>query len=458
MRVFVTAFSCLTAGAFFWLAPFIMTNDTGGYLQNAIYLLTQSGSYIYWRTPGYSALLVMTGVAHGNSLYPLVIIQFLLGALIPVMVYFSLELMCRAMAAVASVIVTLSLIPFINASSIMTNEFFMFLVIAAMLCTARYIFTQNPLWLLGIAVTYLTAIMVRPQADWVYLILLFGCALAIPRYWAFAGLAAVLIFSLQLSLMVERRNLSHSLITDLSLTSAGGKYLLFPVLQARDYDSNALLLSSVGPATQKMYAALGQQQGEKFLTQDFWIAGQWAAWNELDRQLGRSEADQLCKDVFWEFSKAYPKALLKQFGFNILVSAFPQAAFPSHPDMPDYMPAMHRANLEVKASQTHMKLYETFANAWGSGLYINKSLLTVGWFGKLGCFTIILALLGAFIVRQRTVFAFWLSLIGVASYQILLCAFIATPYFAYNSVAFIFFIMAATITIQQATRRVQQNG
>lgn len=163
--------SLIIGSCYFLMQPIAYTNDTVGYLEGARWVARyHDGRYAYLRTPLYLILMAVSGVAQGWSLLPLICIQRLMGFAIPVLVYFSFTGLDRRIGCAISIAASLSLIPFVNAGSIMPHQMYVFLVFAGITAASYYLRTGNPRVIHVMALLCFAAVMTRPQGSYLYLV------------------------------------------------------------------------------------------------------------------------------------------------------------------------------------------------------------------------------------------------------------------------------------------------
>jgi len=251
-------------------------------------------------------------------------------------------------------------------------------------------------------------------------------------------------------------------ITDHSLTTSSGRMLIYPVMTARRFDAEALILAQNGPATARLYKLLinyFSTEG-KIAYAHLWpgpddpaviarnllnelppATGQWTLWNILDRIIGPAPADQLCREVFSEFAGLHPSLLAKQFLDSAFRAVTIEGDLPIHADLVADSGMISHFNREVAHSKRFYDAYLVVAE-----------LYKLYWI-PISVLSLLIAGAGLFFVRQRQLFIVWAMLCAVGAHQLGLCAIAGVPYYRYNAPAFIFFIMAAGITVYAAVRR-----
>ena len=199
------------AVAFWLLQPIILTNDTIGYLEAGRFFTSFrfrdwsfSENFPYWRMPLFPLLLVLTGAVQGWTVKAVILVHLGFGILMPILVYFSLSWINTRMAALTAAILVASLIPLANIGYVMTNQLFMFLMVVSVFLSCRYIGSRRIVDLYALAITCFLAVMTRPQANYVWLLLLAACFVANPRRWRHCVGAGLLAVALQLGFVTLR--------------------------------------------------------------------------------------------------------------------------------------------------------------------------------------------------------------------------------------------------------------
>jgi hypothetical protein len=232
--------------ALYWqqVSPIQYTGDSEGYLGVGRMLLGQSafGMAPIFRTPGYPLLLVLTGAVIPGTFAPLLFMQALLVAFIPVIIYRILYPYGHRIALSASIIAILSGTTTAHTSQIMTEPLFTFLlflglfIVISILRHKRTVIagqaTIYPRLFYGFTLTFAALNTVRPIA-W-------------PMFW---GLLLILISSLwrKDELKQEWRTIVTSILLFMGLMScwAIADDILFsmgarfsPLIQARTLGNN----------------------------------------------------------------------------------------------------------------------------------------------------------------------------------------------------------------------------
>src|SRR3990167_2865587 len=203
--MFLLIFTSIIGGVFFIIQPIIYTNDTGGYLEAAKFFShTPGGKYQYWRTPLFPMLLALTGAARESSIHGIVVLHFILALSMPLLIYFSVYWVNKRVALFSALIVSISLLPFLNVSYIMPNQLFVFFMVAAVCFTWRFIGLQKTIDIYTASLFAFMAIMARPQGSYIFVVLLAVMFAVAPKKWRHCALALAIVVGLQYSYMLSR--------------------------------------------------------------------------------------------------------------------------------------------------------------------------------------------------------------------------------------------------------------
>src|SRR5262245_41547745 len=118
---------------------------------------------LYWRTPGYPALLFLTGVVATGSIWGALIAQGIAAAAIPVLIYSTLAPINRVTALVTALVSAGSLICHEYVMTIYPDQLFMTALVALVFLVSRWL-TQDsaPGYIYAIAATCLVLAWLRP--------------------------------------------------------------------------------------------------------------------------------------------------------------------------------------------------------------------------------------------------------------------------------------------------------
>ncbi|HEY5997820.1 MAG TPA: hypothetical protein VI078_00765 [bacterium] len=173
--------------------------DSGQYLDNARKMSWQPHTDFVSpnRPPGYSLLMVLTGVTWLDSFRWLIGVQAALGLAIPPLIYLTLLPLGRAPALGASLAAALLPIPYAYAGMVMSEQLGLFLLILFVCLASRYLTPARPPRFLYLATLVAFAmVLTRPKDALVFWALLGVVVLAPPRRVRAPLLAAALYCAL----------------------------------------------------------------------------------------------------------------------------------------------------------------------------------------------------------------------------------------------------------------------
>jgi hypothetical protein len=116
----------------------------------------------YSRQAGYPWLATLTLVPFTKSLIPLLAVQAVMGAFIPLLIYQILRLVSEKFAIFGGYIAIFSLIPYLFQTMIMPTHVEIFLVVLVTYLTVKLIYTKDPGYINNLYVAYLIISFYRP--------------------------------------------------------------------------------------------------------------------------------------------------------------------------------------------------------------------------------------------------------------------------------------------------------
>jgi hypothetical protein len=144
----------------------ILYGDTFHYLSYARNLAQGNFAHLchlYFRTPGYPTLLILTGFTTTASLAGILVWQMLSGAAIPVLGYATVSRLNRNCALALALALICSLLPYFFINTIYPDQFYMFfLLLAAFLLTSWLVNDRSVAVLYGLAATCAMLWWLRP--------------------------------------------------------------------------------------------------------------------------------------------------------------------------------------------------------------------------------------------------------------------------------------------------------
>jgi hypothetical protein len=212
--LWITAVISGSIALFFLLFGYVeFTTDSNTYLRYAIDIAQHRfDPGLAIRTPGYPAILVLTGYTLTGSLIGVLVLQAASGAAIPVLAGAILRPISRWVGALTSAVMILSLTPFQFINRIHPDQLYVFMmvVIAALIC--RWLLSGRPLWLYLSILSCVLASSLRPVGA-VLALVCFGLAVCRRRHLGHAAVCAALFLVVVVGLpKLERGQADKSFI------------------------------------------------------------------------------------------------------------------------------------------------------------------------------------------------------------------------------------------------------
>ncbi|MFA6449041.1 MAG: hypothetical protein WCX65_06235 [bacterium] len=191
-RKLILAVSVAAALIVMFVFPVYFTSDSRSYLERAMELVG-GGSHdplfkSFIRPPGYPLMMLLTGVVGLGTFKLLILVQTLMGLLIPQMIYGIGARVNRTTAIWSAMLSAVSLIPFICMKSVMTEQVSIFLMLLGAYCFAAYLTTGKARHIYIMSLVIFLMILVRPSAKLLFVIYLGVTVMARPK--AFIHIAA----------------------------------------------------------------------------------------------------------------------------------------------------------------------------------------------------------------------------------------------------------------------------
>ena len=123
---------------------------------------------MYIRDVGMSLLLIFSGYTITKSIVPLLIIQYLMSLLIPVIIYYTINNLNKFLAFIASLISIISLFPFLFMKSLHHDLPYVFLMMSANLAICKYFFHTNNIFLYIFTINVFFLSLIRQVGKGVY--------------------------------------------------------------------------------------------------------------------------------------------------------------------------------------------------------------------------------------------------------------------------------------------------
>ncbi|MDP1615183.1 MAG: hypothetical protein Q8L68_05240, partial [Methylococcales bacterium] len=201
--------------ALYWImiSPLQFTADSESYLSYAhMFNWKFAGMAPIFRTPGYPILLLLTGAVIPGTFIPLVLIQALFAALVPIIIYRILMPYGQYIALLAAIIAILSGTLTVHTSQVMSEALFTPLLFIGVYLAINVIRSKGavPTLFYWLALTFAALNTVRPiawPAFWLILIMItcsLGYAKQLRHTWKnIAGAAVIFISLMSLWIIVD---------------------------------------------------------------------------------------------------------------------------------------------------------------------------------------------------------------------------------------------------------------
>lgn len=332
--------------------PIRFVPDSSGYYQFAQVLLGRDVAAPTYRTPGYPLLLVISGLFAFGSLYGLLVLQAVMAALIPLLVYrIMLPAVGHFRSLAAAWICLASLVPAMYLKSVYTEQFYLFLEFTACWLASGYIYRKRPMLLYGTALALLVLMLVKPSSNLLFVPWLAVLLLAAPRKWPHILVGVAIIMGGN-ALWTHQHNRMFSSEASVSDSEDWLGYILLMNV----YLERIPLRESNGPATKRFIGSLRAHFAEKLgdsqvppdltITSDFslddFFFGRFLGSPDklvdrlLDKPafahymyflsraspaevLGGADADRLMLDVYLEALAAHPMQTVKMYIEHLLI-------------------------------------------------------------------------------------------------------------------------------------------
>ena len=194
----LAAFSALSQVAYLCVLPISIEGDGAGYYLAARYFSGDPhGEFSYFHPPGYALFLLATGATWLRSLYLTIVVQAVMGALAPLLVFGILRNLSRRAAIAAALLFALSGVPYTYAKAFLSEQVYMFLVLAMALGVSRFLIRPGAGYAVLVVASAVAAILMRTEA--LYLSLLAVIVMAIAAWperralWTLAASSAAAV-------------------------------------------------------------------------------------------------------------------------------------------------------------------------------------------------------------------------------------------------------------------------
>lgn len=145
--------------------PLTFECDAASYYNFARWIVGAGGSYSYVRGPGYPLFLIATGALWPQTFILTLLAQAAFGILTPLIFYRCLQGLGRAPALVGALVLMASTIPFTAAKLVLTEQFYMFVVLAGAMALALYHDKRDPRSIYAFTLVALVAMFIRWESQ-----------------------------------------------------------------------------------------------------------------------------------------------------------------------------------------------------------------------------------------------------------------------------------------------------
>jgi len=343
----LTTLSLALQAVYLLILSISYSDDAGAYYLSARFLAgLPGGQFLYQRPPGYPAFLVATGLTWLNNFDLLIAAQAIMGVLASLMMYAILRDVSRPAALAAAALFAVTGIPFTYAKAVMSEQPFMFFVLATLAACSHFITAKRPKYAVFAMAAAFATLMVRNEG--LYVAVLAFVALLIAawparRLMATVALAGLVVAVLTLGWSVERsrfleRRPGPSPIGSLSNFAGHQLYAqIYVQIMWDDYNWRCLYFHSRtckpalepqrlvrpenGPATEHLAQLIRQWAKNSGYAPERFVSDYFdhpsmdqgppdklrLAWTEVIDRLGYVEGDRLLMRVCLEAIRARPE-------------------------------------------------------------------------------------------------------------------------------------------------------
>jgi hypothetical protein len=461
------------------------TPDSDSYLEFARVLTGQASPAgpLYFRTPGYPVLMILTGVASGKTFLILLAVQALMGALIPLLIYWAMLVIDRRLALWCAVAAIVSLVPYLHSKDVMTEQPYLFCQFLALCLASRYMAHHRVGNLYAMTATLVAAALIRPSGTLLFVPFLLAAYLAARSRWLHCLACLGLFLGCLAGWSSQRSRLFAPQIPFGGLTNAGGKNAFCAIQMPSAMLTSAMAHGSLpgavqpenGPWTWKMIAlmtrAVGSERVEKMLRSphrdDYMLC-----WSKLDDAVGPVEADRILLHTTLEAVRRHPY-LVAIYLRNLIdflvgfppastwgVEPSPATLFPHVPF--DYSHHGYPAVSHELSPQMRSELDQDFLGGRVAGwrdAVVDKYYGLGYTFGKGVVLVVVLVTLPRIWPSKHRLFL--LLCLAIVGYQAVVVSLCAMPAFRYHVPVMLVEVMVALSGVhlaRQGTKRTSSSG
>jgi hypothetical protein len=471
LRLFILAL--ILYSLLFFLFPITFYADSEQYLKTAKAILGQNnGEYYYYRTIGYPLFMNLFGVITLKTFTPLLIFQLISSALIPPLIYATLNNVYPRAALAAALITLISFTPTFFAKVIMTDQISMLLRFLLVYLASLCIFSKFRLYHYTLLLICGYALyLMRPSDSLTFLVvptsmLLFR--IGKPRALLisiFCFVLAIIATSHLRDFIALKYSKQHGIISTSVTGTMTGKMLFFnvyavgpkftrsPTIYPGNGPYSTMLTKSLidwgnkNPMGVNSYSIQGAaaypniykdiknpEQFANALVAEQGLFGHSVMWLALDQQLGAYDADRLFLYTAIEAYLANPKALLLlydgiiEFFFegDVIYNAGTREVWNIRPSLGAYI-----ASDTALSGNLKDQLIKDTGTTSSLLIHICETLFL--WITAIKIISVILAIafLPCSFIINRKISCYTFTLISILLYHALITVAFAAPHFRY---------------------------
>ncbi|MFH1539378.1 MAG: hypothetical protein ABIH66_10495 [bacterium] len=244
----ILAISALFALAILCFFCITVSWDSREYIDYAYLMTGVPNDSVYYRTMGYPLIMLISGVPWLNSLVGLILLQGIMGTLIPLIIYKIMLNVDRRVAFYTALGSIITLLPYTYIKCIWTELPYMFFQFIALYFAVVYFKTQRPPHIYAMTFAVFAMILIRPSATMIFMIFIPATIIFVPRNILHSLFALVLLIASMLVSFAYHTEINCLPRTFTNPTYMTGKNLFFNVYLTSD----GLMNKDNGPATEEL--------------------------------------------------------------------------------------------------------------------------------------------------------------------------------------------------------------
>ncbi|HOX28051.1 MAG TPA: hypothetical protein PLQ76_02725 [bacterium] len=247
----LAVFSVAAAAFVLIFFPVMFDPDSKSYIEFAKALLGDpSGNAVinYYRTPGYPAVLIATGVFAFNSFIGLIFFQTASAVVTPLLIYGTLKRIGKTTAYYCALFSIISLIPYVNMKAVLTDQLAVFAHVLLIRALSEFFYTNKSRYLYASSAVLFFMYTLRPSAAMLAYLVIFMAVVLRPRMIIHALVCVVLILAASKGLSHTQNRITGFSNTYVSNVNLTGKMLFYNAY----HSSKGLIAESNGPASKEL--------------------------------------------------------------------------------------------------------------------------------------------------------------------------------------------------------------